>query len=342
VLEKLRTIAKRLDSLQAVRNARVRGRFRFLLPFFNLLLKIKTRNPVGFNEKVEYKMARDRRPLLTVFADKLEAKKYVEQVLGPGYVPEVLAVADRASDLPWDELPREYLAKVNHGCGGGVIVSDDAYPDQEVPEATIANAWKLPRVIAPRNAAAKAIAGLLDLHLALDYGCVSGEWAYHGIDRRAFAERLTRGPADGDPVEYRLYVFSGSCQMIIVGTALIHPNPPMDVFLPDWTRLDATRPGTRHHELAPERPAFLSEMVEAAEALGRDTDFLRVDVLASDSRFLVGELTNYPYAGRVPIEPVQVDLWLGGLWAQPADYGTLPTRNYPLPAPEAHQLALSS
>ena len=313
------------------RAARLEGKLRALFPLYLLLLRLATRHPNGFGEKVQYKIARDRRPLLKVFADKLESKEYVRRRLGPGFTPEVLAVADRAGDLPWAELPDEVAFKVSHGSGGGVISSAGQDPEARVPEATIENAWGNSAGVHPTNADPERVGAFLDMHLSLDFFWMFAEWGYREVRRRALAEEIIEGPGGGDPLEYRLYTFSGRCALIIAGTSLIHPNPPLDIFLPDWTRLDATRPGTQPHDSVPERPPFLGEMIDAAEVLGAGTDFLRVDVLASEERFWIGELTSYPYAGRLPFEPPEIERWAGELWDHPADYSTLPQGSYPLP-----------
>ena len=324
-------LARKVNGRAPARAARLRGRLGFLFPVYEGLIRLKTREPVEFRHKVEFKMARDRRPLLQTFADKLEVRRYVDQVLGPGYTPEVLANALKAGDLPWEDLPAEVAFKVNHGSGGGVILREDATATARVPDAVITNAWKDSIAVRPGNVQSGSVAALLDMHLGLNYYWVFGEWAYREIRRCAFAEEVVRGPDGGNPLEYRCYTFDGKCEVIIAGTALTDPNPPMDVFLADWTVVDATRPGTRRHEILPGRPAFLGEMVEVAETLGRETDFVRVDFLASEERFWVGELTSYPYGGRVPLEPPERERWLGDFWTLPSDYSSLPQGSYPLP-----------
>lgn len=335
-MERLRKLAKRLDSLQAVRNARVRGRFRFLMPSFNLLLKLKTRNPVGFNEKVEYKMARDRRPLLTVFADKLEAKKYVERVLGPGYVPEVLAVADRAADLPWDELPEEVALKVNHGSGGCVISWAGVGSRVKVLEARPENMWRV-ALVSPALLDPEATSAFLDMHLSRSFSWISGEWAYRDVQPRVLAEEYLSGEHGLPPIDYRMYCFGGRCETIMVIAGQVQHSPTMageylaDFFTRDWAHLEGLRKGAIHHRETPERPADLEEMLAISDALSRETDFVRVDLIRSEGRVVVGELTNYPNAGRVPMIPASFELWLGNLWATPVDYSTYAHGTYPLP-----------
>ena len=71
-------------------------------------------------------------------------------------------------------------------------------------------------------------------------------------------------------------------------------------------------------------------MIAIANELSAETDFLRVDLIRSEGRILVSELTNYPNAGRLPVVPDSFERRLGDLWTLPRDYSTLPQGTYPL------------
>jgi hypothetical protein len=55
-------------------------------------------------------------------------------------------------------------------------------------------------------------------------------------------------------------------------------------------------------------------MMEAAEELGRDSDFVRVDLYDADPHPLFGEFTFYPGSGLDPFEPVGLDQAFGERW----------------------------
>jgi hypothetical protein len=58
-------------------------------------------------------------------------------------------------------------------------------------------------------------------------------------------------------------------------------------------------------------------MLRAAEALGRDIDFVRADFYDTDARLYFGELTTTPGGGLEPLRPVSLDYQLGTLWHLP-------------------------
>ena len=185
----------RLKSSGAVREMWKRGGMRLLMPVYVAGLRVKNRHAVVFNEKVKYKIARDRRPILTSFSDKLDARRYVSRVVGPGYVPEVLAEARCAADLPWADFPQEMAIKTNHGSGACVLVWNGAEPSSRVPEPRVENAWST-SIVHPSAADPLALSAFLDMNLKLNYYWLYGEWGYRHVRPRAFAEECLVG-SDG-------------------------------------------------------------------------------------------------------------------------------------------------
>jgi hypothetical protein len=65
-------------------------------------------------------------------------------------------------------------------------------------------------------------------------------------------------------------------------------------------------------------------MVHIAETLGRETDFVRVELYDIAGRIVFGELTNYPGGlwgpNDPPFSPASFDAELGGYWTVPDRY----------------------
>ena len=57
-------------------------------------------------------------------------------------------------------------------------------------------------------------------------------------------------------------------------------------------------------------------MTEVSEALGREFDFIRVDLYDVEGSVWFGELTPYPGGGLDPFDP-RLDRELGALWVLP-------------------------
>jgi hypothetical protein len=61
-------------------------------------------------------------------------------------------------------------------------------------------------------------------------------------------------------------------------------------------------------------------MITLAERLGRDTDFVRVDLYDVDGRIVFGELTSFPAGGDSPFFPESFNEEFGRQWTVPRRY----------------------
>jgi hypothetical protein len=61
-------------------------------------------------------------------------------------------------------------------------------------------------------------------------------------------------------------------------------------------------------------PPNLELMLQTAEALGADLDFVRVDLYDVGNRIYFGEMTSTPGGGFVRFDPQAMDEHLGQLW----------------------------
>ena len=81
--------------------------------------------PATLTHRLFLKMARDRDPLLTVTSDKLAVRGFVEERLGPGYLPALYGALDSPEELLALTLPTRYVVKATHGCGMTALVRTD-------------------------------------------------------------------------------------------------------------------------------------------------------------------------------------------------------------------------
>lgn len=281
------------------------------------------RHPRTFNEKVLYKMVWDRRPILVTYADKVAAADYIARRLGPGYTPgRYLVTADLAGVDP-SALPENFVVKNAHLSGGVVVVFDGADPDTDLqsPEDVYAR-----RAIRPEKLDWDRLVEVSNAWLATTFVNTTnpcGEWMYGPVPRRVVVEELVLGPDGGLPDDLRFYVFNGTCRMVRAVRGVVGGGKTMDHFWPDWTHIEASfTDGVPIPQAAvtPARPQRLTEMIELAETLASETDFLRVDMFDVDDRVVIGELTSFPSAGNGRWDPPDLDLQLGDFWKLPRRY----------------------
>jgi len=292
-----------------------------------------TREPETFSEKVRYRSAFDRRPLLTTLVDKVAVRGYVTDRLGAEHLPHLLGAYDSATDIPWSELPREFAIKGSHGSGAVVVVWDGAPEGARLPASARFVGWDRFGV-RPEQASRERLQSLAAKWLTMNYHYGPGrlpEWAYRDVPPRVMVEELIPGNDGALPSDYKCFVFDGVCRLFhVVDGRFAHHQ--VAVFNPDGTVADAV---FRDHGCVdvPDLAPHWRDIITAAEELGRGLDFVRVDLYPTPGSFVVGELTVYPHAGRNGWDPPQFDRVAGSWWTLP-DPAVL---SGPLPLP--HQRA---
>jgi hypothetical protein len=268
--------------------------------------------PESFSEKQRYKMLADRRPLLTTFADKVAVRGYVEAKLGPEFLTDLYMVTDSPAELEPSKLPREFVVKASHGSRGVVIVASAALPDADLPRPPAG--W-CSAMIRPERVDWELMRSLCREWLTLRYGGLR-EWAYRHVPPRLLCEEvlLDQGHLAFD---YRFFVFHGHIRLIQVDHWRFLQQT-QSFYTPEWERLGVVTDKAPADDIP--KPEALPDMLSAAELLGAETDFVRVDLYAIGRRVVVGELTNYPWAGAQKFKPAEFDRQLGAWWTPPSRY----------------------
>jgi hypothetical protein len=155
---------------------------------------------------------------------------------------------------------------------------------------------------------ARITAGWLEEPLYRD----RGEWVYSQARRLLLAEEFL-----GEPLtDYKFLVFGGRVRLVQVDTERFGARHQRRLYTPEWYPLPVVEP---HLSLAPAAPppSSLPVMTGVAEGLGREFDFIRVDLYEVDGAVWFGELTPYPGGGLDPFDPT-LDRELGAYWVLPS------------------------
>jgi hypothetical protein len=238
-----------------------------------------------FTDKVNWRVVHDRRPLIGQLGDKLAMRAHATRVLPSLPVPRVVWTGTDVADLTAVQLPDRWVLKPNHGTMRVHVGS--GCPD----------VGELLRITA----------GWLDEPLYRD----RGEWVYSQARRLLLVEEYL-GPSLAD---YKFLVFDGRVRLVQVDTDRFGTRHRRRLYTPDWTPLPVVEPHMSLGEATP-RPASFPVMTEVAETLGREFDFIRVDLYDVDGAVWFGELTPYPGGGLDPFDP-QLNRDLGRWWVLP-------------------------
>jgi hypothetical protein len=174
----------------------------------------RTRRPLTFNDKVRYKLLRDRRDLVVTFADKAAMREHVRALVGAEHLPELVVLLDDPAELATVDLPRTFVVKPTHGSGACVVVSDRAPEQARLPAAEAGWSYTYVR---PEHADRAALAAIGAQWTRTLYGRgPNHEWAYGRVPRRILVEELLPGVDDDVPTDYKMFVFHGRCRFVQV------------------------------------------------------------------------------------------------------------------------------
>lgn len=254
----------------------------------------RVRNPVTFNEKINWRILKDRREIIAWTCDKLAMKDYAENVKGATAhglrIPRTLWSGTDVTELEKVKLPDHWVLKPNHRSGR--VFFGHGQPDIPALQEKV-QGW-----LRPAEGA--------DLH----------EWAYLKARPLMLAEELLGGPDSQPPSDYKFYVFDGKVAAVEVHIDR-HTDHRLRWYSPDWNPLEVH---FGECELAPVEvtpPSNFGKMTAIAGELGRPFDFMRVDLYSVDGDVFFGELTPYSASGIEPFVPDSFDGELGAKWVLP-------------------------
>ncbi len=248
-------------------------------------------NPVSYNEKIMWRKIFDRNPLFPVLADKYAARGYVVEILGKdsgeGILVPLLFVTQDPAEIPFEDLPEEYIVKPNHGSGWSIIVDRE----HRIPcERIISQCRKW---------------------LKRSYGRKRIEWAYNGVEPCIMVEKLLKDSRGRLAPDFKFYVFNGTTGMVYVlydrfgcSTEAFYDR--------DFNRLRVNTCFPDGPEIS--EPGNFGKMIKISEKLASGLDFLRVDLYDVDGRIFFGEFTLYPASGFYRYDPVDFEMELGKIW----------------------------
>lgn len=248
-------------------------------------------NPQTFNEKILRKILFDRNPLLTVFADKYESRKYVETRLGNSrYLTKIYGLVEKPEEIRALSLPAQFVMKPTHLSGYIKIVTDAETMVNSEREA-LAATW-----------------------LEKKHYSVYNEWAYKNVKPRVLFEELL-GSGETVPDDFKFYCFSGEPRFILVVRNRF--TEPRNNFYDTNFHLLPMQFGVHKYENFAENnfpPPNYGEMLDVVRKLSAGVDFVRVDLYNVNGRIVFGELTNYPVAGLGRFTPDSWDREFGKYW----------------------------
>lgn len=266
--------------------------------------------PKDFSWKTRWRMRNDRNPMFVVVQDKYRAREFANQ--RGVQTAELYYDTDVPETIPFDKLPPNYFVKANHGCKWNILCNNGLFYFYGDGEDLIGrknfDAHKITR---------EQVVEYCKEWLRTRYS--KREWAYQKIEPKIVVEEVLEQRGGGELIDYRCFTFRGVVKAIYVDSPTNSIHQFRQFVDADWNEfpLKNLKEDVPHH--LPEKPETFHQMIRAAEILGRDFDFLRVDHFDTSQGVRLGEMSLYHNGGE-PMQPTpdrDFNQWLGDQWVLP-------------------------
>ena len=256
---------------------------------------INWRNPVTYNEKLQWMKVYYRRKDLGTFVDKYEVKDFVAKTIGKDYIIPTLGVWDRPDDIQFDLLPNQFVLKCTHDSGSIIICKDKSKFDQDMAINSLKRS------------------------MSRDLFNEGREYPYKLVKPRVIAEKYMEDTADGELRDYKFFVFDGKATTIYIVTDRMRKDVDtcIDYYDMDFNHLDFRSGNYPNTTKKIEKPAKFDEMKKLAEQLGTGFPHVRVDFYQVDGKVYFGELTFFTSCGFLPFVPEEWDYKFGEMFPLP-------------------------
>jgi len=248
--------------------------------------------PRRFSEKLWSLMLFERDPRMTMLTDKLLVRDYVAAKAGSEYLIPLLWSGEKPEEIPFDQLPINFVIKANHGCGYNIFVKDKTQLDRAI------TVLKLKRWLNENFCSEKYL---------------GTEWAYKNIKPTIIIEKFIE--QNGKlPADYKFWCFSGRVECVILYQDRFE-NLTAKILDRDFNPIEL-RFNVPEYSGVCQRPKNYGSMVQLAESLANGFGFVRVDLYNVEGKILFGELTFYHGGVSYEFRPASQDYFFGEKWKQ--------------------------
>lgn len=282
----------------------------------SITLRVKAlKSALTFQQKILHKIAFDKNPMLTIYADKVKVREFVSDRVSTECLTNLFGVYTSIDSSVRESLPKNFVLKSNHGSGASVICWEGAPRGKGLPNKKPPRIWKK-YLIHPDDLVWEDLVNLSGHWMSVNYFWELGrfpEWAYKNIEPKILLEEVLTHNG-GIPEDYKFFMINGECVFIQVDVSRFIEHK-RDLYSPNWDLLDASFKFSTSGFLL-ERPVFLTEMLNLAKSLSVGIDFIRVDLYRTDNGIKFGELTNYPEGGLADLKPKELSIEFAKNWVQ--------------------------
>ncbi|MDN3493428.1 ATP-grasp fold amidoligase family protein [Winogradskyella bathintestinalis] len=250
--------------------------------------KLNLKNPIEFNEKLQWMKVYYHPKVLTQLVDKYAVRAYVEEKIGAQYLNQIYGVYDKPEAIPFENLPNKFVVKATHTSSHNLIVTDKTKLNKK-------KAIKLFYKWLGKN----------------QYYRIGQEWAYKDVPPRLIVEKFLKDDDKNSLIDYKFYCFNGTAKFLEVH--LDRADNHKRGFYDFDFKLLPFRYVSLEKSISSDikKPRNLNEMIKFAEILSAKFPFVRVDFYSIKGKTIFGEMTFYPSDGRKDFIPEKYNKIIG-------------------------------
>lgn len=239
--------------------------------FLHFKKRLPLEKPETFSEKIQYIKLNIWDQKHADLVDKVKVRKFIKEKIWEEILTQLYWVWDTPDEIPYNTLPEKFVIKCNHGSWYNIIVKDKSKIDIQ------------------------KISKKLSSWLDEDYSVLKKELQYKYVERKILIEEFLSDDEVGDPMDYKIFCFSGEPNMIQldVDRFVKHTRNLYDIkwnLLPFWLKFSQST-----QSIQP--PKNLELMIKYANILSQDFSFARVDFYEVNWKIYFWEITFSPWNG---------------------------------------------
>lgn len=233
-------------------------------------------NPITLDDKILWLKFHTywENPLVKKCADKFRVREYLQDMGYEHLLVDLYGVYEKVDEIPWAQLPRQYVLKLNTGCGCNIIVFDKNKLDIEKAKLRLDNGMKE------------------------KYYLSYSEMQYKDVKPYILCEKYIGEPDGTAPLDYKFYCMNGQAKYVMICTDRVNgKHAKYFYFNREWEMQPFTYDSLEFPDIKIPKPEGIEEAFRVAEDLSKPFPFVRVDLYIIQGKIYFGELTFTPSGG---------------------------------------------
>ena len=259
---------------------------------FKLGKEPNLKNPQSYSEKIQWYKLYYHIPLMTKCADKIKVREYVKNKIGEKYLIPLIGIYESVEEIPWNELPIQFVLKCNHASGTNIICANKERLDIQASKKKLKK-W-----------------------MNTNYFWFAREWAYKEILPRIVCEKYMVDESGVELKDYKIFCFYGEPKLIQVDFNRFQ-NHTRNIYDINWNYVEASMKYPNNPNINIHKPNNLEEILKLSTILSKIFPHARVDFYDISGEIFFGEITFYHEAGYALFCPQALENQMGEWFVLP-------------------------